>query len=105
MRESCCEDTEAGIDVREGVCFSIDGAKEDGVFREDSSEGVRETFWGGREPVAGRRVEADAVKASTLWFCESRIGTVSRGGGSTCVRVDGATVNDGAVVAARDPCC
>ena len=104
LRESCCEGTEAGIDVWEGVCFSIEGAKEDGVFKEDSSEGVRETFSGGREPMVGSREEVDAPKASTLRFCESRVVTVNRGGGSICVRLDGAMVNDG-VMAGIDPCC
>lgn len=40
LRDSC-DAVDAGIDVRETVGFSIDGAKEDGVLRMDTSDGGR----------------------------------------------------------------
>lgn len=40
FRDSC-DTVDAGIDVRETVGFSIEGAKEDGVLRMDTSDGGR----------------------------------------------------------------
>jgi hypothetical protein len=56
LRESCCDDAEAGIEPREIVGFNIDGARDEGVFKIDSSDGTLCIF-------CGTCVEAEAVGA------------------------------------------
>jgi hypothetical protein len=60
-----CEDAEAGIVVWEDICLSTDGAKKDGGFSKEKSEGVRElvsntkVVWG---PVVERREAVEVAK-------------------------------------------